>query len=115
MRWATCVCVCILGVFVALPMGFTQDLTLSWDPVPDVEKYGIWRSDDVGASWTQILTTTGNETTITLSDVPTDKIYLYEVSSIKGGHDVASFWTFVGTDYSKRPPDQTTGVGFPIQ
>jgi hypothetical protein len=102
----------LLSLAVALLCVTAQaaDFTLKWDATPNATGYRIYRSVDMGATWTMVQEV-GAVTEYTLTGQP-DALTLYRAGAFNGTGEVVRYTAGVfNWESAPQPPAQPTGAG----
>jgi hypothetical protein len=88
------------------------DVSLKWDAVTDVTGYKIYKSEDMGVTWTAPVDA-GNVTTYTYVGVVQDKMVLFKVSAYNTFGESIRHWSGAWFDYRLKPINSAGGAGIP--
>jgi len=108
-----------IGVWVALVVvgllcfsGIVKaaDITVSWDASADATGYKIYRSTDLGNTWT-LRMDVGNLLTYNLTGEPDTGLVLYRVSAYDTNSEAIRYWSGAWMDQDWKPVEDPGGTG----
>lgn len=101
---------CLSVVFLLCVTAQAADFTLKWDASVGATGYRIYRSVDLGATWTMVQEV-GNVTEFALTGQP-DTLTLYRCSAFNGTGEAVRYTAGVFNWASApKPPAQPSGTG----
>lgn len=101
----------LLAIIFTFPVASIQaaDVSLEWDPVAGSAGYDVLQDDGAGG-WTDAVVDV-TDTTVTVPDVPEDRLVLFKVASKNSQGRYVREFSGAWYDHRNRPLDTPGGTG----
>lgn len=97
-------------LFFLASIGYAEDVTLKWDASTGATGYKIYKSEDLGVTWSAPVDV-GNVTTYTYLNIIETKMVLFKVSAYNSLGESVRHWSGAWYDHTKRPILTPGGTG----
>ena len=102
--------VAILLILFGFSFGYAADVSLKWDASVGATGYKIYKSEDLGVTWSALVDV-GNVTTYTYLNIIETKMVLFKVSAYNSLGESVRHWSGAWYDHTKRPILTPGGTG----